>query len=1017
MKKLSALLFLFLFIGSSAQPGPARVTESTQTFPTYGFSDPSPVPLLSPVYPYFRFDGFATTSTEKKWKTVTIENDYLKLTILPEIGGKIWGAVEKKTGQPFLYYNHAVKFRDVAMRGPWTSGGLEANYGIIGHTPNCATPVDYLLRVNADSSVSCIIGALDLLSRSNWRLEINLRRDKAYFTTSSFWYNTTPLSQPYYHWMNAGLKADGDLQFIYPGNKYLGHEGEYSDWPVNKENGKAISFYRENNFGGYKSYHVFGKYTDFFGAYWHKDQFGMVRYGSHDDKAGKKIWIWGLSRQGMIWEKLLSDTDGQYVEVQSGRLFNQNAPGSSLTPFKHRSFGAYQTDKWKEYWYPVLGTDGFVAASPAGAINLTASGKKAIIRFSPVADTTAILRVTASGQTLYEKSISVSALQLFSDSFSLAKNGVTNSFDSLVLRFGDQLIRYEASPTAGDLNRPVDAPKNFDWTSAYGYYLKGVEAIDQKFFPAAETALDSALLKDSNFLPALVSLAELRYRNMQYAGGLSLARRALSIHSDDGSANFIYGLLNESLGHADDAKDGFDIASLDPAYRSAACVRLARIWLHEENPGRASGYAAKALESDPQNMEALQVQALLARLQHDTSGYNQSLNAISAFDPLSTFLSFEKAGGGKTAPGSWDSTGFRKSVRNEMPQESFLELATWYASLGQTSPALRVLRQSPPVAEVQLWINWLENTQPDAGKLDPVRAFPFRAETAAMLEEMIKNNKHWFLCYQLALIYYSRNRVEEARALLKDCGNSPGYAPFYAFRAALTVAADSASVETDLKKAVALDEQWRYKKLLAEFYLDHDNPVAAEKIAGPFYKNHSADYIMGMLYAQTLLLNKKYVEADKLLAGLTVIPFEGATSGRVLYRETKLMLAVQALRKGKYKPALARTADARLWPERLGSGQPYPEEEDLRLEDWVAYRCYVGLHDSALARQALERIVSFSPRIDNTVPNFIPANDQITGWARKRLGLPEAAYAPERAINLRRRPGANERVLAALPKE
>ncbi|MBL0110582.1 MAG: DUF5107 domain-containing protein [Saprospiraceae bacterium] len=82
-----------------------------------------------------------------------MENQYIKLMILPEIGGKIWAAWDKASGEAFIYNNQVVKFRDVAMRGPWTSGGIEANYGIIGHTPNCATPVDYKTQSNADRSV------------------------------------------------------------------------------------------------------------------------------------------------------------------------------------------------------------------------------------------------------------------------------------------------------------------------------------------------------------------------------------------------------------------------------------------------------------------------------------------------------------------------------------------------------------------------------------------------------------------------------------------------------------------------------------------------------------------------------------------------------------------------------------------------------------------------------------------------------------------------------------------------
>ena len=144
MKFFLLILLSLLDAHCFAQQEFASAKEYKMVFPTYPFSDPNPIPLLTPVYPYFRFDGFTNKPVQKEWKVVELENSYIKILILPEIGGKIWAAIEKSTNRPFLYYNHAVKFRDIAMRGPWTSGGLEANYGIIGHTPNCATPVDYI---------------------------------------------------------------------------------------------------------------------------------------------------------------------------------------------------------------------------------------------------------------------------------------------------------------------------------------------------------------------------------------------------------------------------------------------------------------------------------------------------------------------------------------------------------------------------------------------------------------------------------------------------------------------------------------------------------------------------------------------------------------------------------------------------------------------------------------------------------------------------------------------------------
>ena len=903
-----------------AQRHAASISESQQVFPTYPFSDPSPIPLLSPVYPYFRYDGFTTHAISKKWKVITLENDYIRLLVLPEIGGKIWAAIEKSTGRPFLYYNHAVKFRDIAMRGPWTSGGLEANYGIIGHTPACSTPVDYYTRTNEDGSVSCFIGTLDLLTRSYWRMEINLPKDKALFSTRSCWYNTSPLEQPYYHWMNAGLKADGNLEFIYPGNSYLGHNGEHASWPVNKDNGKQISWYRNNDFGTYKSYHVFGKYTDFAGAYWHDDNSGMVRYATHDDKPGKKLWIWGLSRQGMIWEKLLTDTDGQYIELQSGRLFNQNAEGSTLTPFKHRSFAAYGTDTWKEYWYPVSGTDGILSASEYGALNLRYDNHRLKISLCPTQSLTDTLRITAAGVTLYKKLIHLSPLHLFSDSIDLSVNP-----DSISLSLGNGLLSYISSPAAGNLARPLDTPADFDWSTAYAWYIKACEAIDQKNYPAAALALDSALLKEKYLLPAIVKKAELLYRNMRYAEALLLARLALSIHSDDGAANFIYGLVNLQLGNITDARDGFDIAAIDPAYRSAAYSSLARIYLTEHNLPRAAEASAKALIAQPLNMDALQLQAVVARLQGNIQLQTSTLKQLLSIDPLNHFARHE----------SLPDPTFAAGVGGELPQETYLELGIWYASCGQTADAIHVLQLSPPVAEVRIWLASLTGQNVDPATLDPVRAFPFRSETGDLLERLIASSDHWFYKYQLALIYHDRGRIDETSKLLNACGDQPNYAPFYAFRAAV----DTIHSLTDLNQAARLDPQWRYQKLLAEYLLTHGDLQTAEHITSAFYRQHPDDYIMEMLYIKTLLRNKKYAQADRLLSSLTIIPFEGATDGHQVYREVKLMQAIQYIHRHEWKKAQTFIAAARRWPENLGVGQPYPADEDTRLEDWMDHRC------------------------------------------------------------------------------
>src|SRR5262249_39797050 len=134
---LTRKLFFFLFLlpsGLLAQR--ATVTETSREFLTYPFSDPNPVPILTErgkkIYPYHAFDGYGPTAQKQAWKVVKLENDYIEVYILPEVGGKIWGAVEKSTGKEFIYKNEVMKFRNIALRGPWTSGGIEFNFGFIG---------------------------------------------------------------------------------------------------------------------------------------------------------------------------------------------------------------------------------------------------------------------------------------------------------------------------------------------------------------------------------------------------------------------------------------------------------------------------------------------------------------------------------------------------------------------------------------------------------------------------------------------------------------------------------------------------------------------------------------------------------------------------------------------------------------------------------------------------------------------------------------------------------------------
>jgi len=951
--------FLVITLSSLAQSN-ATVKVYKKIITTYPFSDPNPIPLFTKYYPYYRFDGYTDKPSKKEWTVVELENEFIKVTILPEVGGKIWSAYDKITKQDFLYNNDVVKFRDVAMRGPWTSGGIESNYGIFGHTPNCATPVDYTTLKKEDGSVSCVIGVLDLITRTPWTIDINLPKDKAYFTTQSLWFNATPIEEPYYHWMNVGLRSKGNLEFTYPGQNFIGHDGEVGEWPYNSKKDRKINYYEQNDFTGYHSYHVFGTYTNFFGAYYHDNENGMVRFAPHDEKAGKKIWIWGLARAGMIWEKLLTDKAGQYVEVQSGRLFNQSAENSTFSPFKHKSFAPYNTDLWKEYWYPVAATKGIKEANNIGAFNTVISQGKTHIYFNPVQAINDSLKIVQDNEVIATRFVQLKPMQLYHDS-------IANTNENLGFILGNNLLKYNIGEK-NELERPTTTPVDFNWNTAYGLYIQGKEYIDQRMYPKAKEKLEASLQLDPYFLPALVKYASLQYYYFDYAAALKTIKTALSIDTHDGAANYYYGLIQLAMHSTVNARDGFDLASISGEFKTAAYTSLATIEMQENNYEGAIKYANKAIDFNRFNLKAIEIKALAYRKLNKVAEAKAILNDIIKMDPLNHFARFEY-----TQVGDSSIQYFTSLIKNEQPAETYLELACFYNELNGKVESIKLLdliSKHPLANYFQAWL--LSNSNPKkstellqkANNSSVEFILPFRQEFEPILNWVTHQSTNWRGRYYFALLLESREKYAAALQLLKSCKEEPKEALLYAARAKLLqqyTPNDSIAIQSDLNKSLTLDPaNWRYHKAIIDRLIENGNYEQALVTSISYYNEHPANYLMGMLTAKVSLFNKKFNTTDAILKNINIIPFEGATEGRELYREAKVQLAIENFDNKNTVEAIKQLELAMLWPENLGVGAPYAEEVDNRIEFYLLAKFHASLNHTKEANLYKEKLNQYA---------------------------------------------------------
>lgn len=939
----------------------ATVTETVETVKTYPFSDPDPVADPSDLfYPYFRFDGFSAKGTDRQWKVVSLENDYIKLTLFPEIGGKIWGAVDKTTGKEFIYNNHVVKFRDIAMRGPWTSGGIEFNFGIIGHAPTSSTPVDYVTRQKPDGSVSCYVSSYELVTRTLWTVEVNLPKDKAYFTTTTTWHNSSSIDQPYYQWMNAGYPAAGNVEFCYPGTNYIGHGGELHSFPLD-EQGRDISWYEKNDFGNSKSYHIVGKYNDFYGAYWHDNDFGSIHHADYDEKLGMKIFLWGLSREGGIWEDLLTDTNGQYIELQSGRMYNQPASNSSLTPYKHTAFGPQATDRWTEYWFPVKGIKGVSKASRIGALNVLREDGFLKLYFSPLQKLSTTIKLYEGEKEMNSIPLNCGVLETWKDSIPLNKAVAAGRLKVVV---GEDLLVYSEVPSDNITSRPKQLPADFDWSSAYGLYTQGEQWMNQKVLDKAEKFLLASLEKDPYFVPALTDLASLYYRQGRYDEALARCETALSINTYDGDVNYLYGLCNMALGNHTDAKDGFSVASYSPGVRSAAYEKLAEMYLMDRNWKKAEHYALRSKEFNQMNLSADHVLMVVYRKTNQPEKAKALIDPLLEDLPLYHAARFEQLYQGEGSGHPIDD--LQSLIRNELPFETYMELAEWYESVGCTEEALSLLSCAgnyPIALYKQAYLLHQAGNDDEsrgmlqrAGALSPAMVFPFRPSSLKALEWAKTVQPDWKIDYYEALIRWANQDKAKALELLENCGEAD-YAPFYLSRASLK---EGESRLADLLKAEQIEMSWRTGFALINHYVANNQWQKAVETGKKYTKKYPSNYYIGLKYAKALCETGQYQPCISLLSRMQVLPNEGSYAGRAVYREANLYRAMEQLSHKNYKQVVKSVETSKEWPENLGVGKPYDNMIDNRLEDYLEAKAAAGQGDSRKTSALLAAVADYT---------------------------------------------------------
>ncbi|MDD5597171.1 MAG: DUF5107 domain-containing protein, partial [Victivallaceae bacterium] len=439
--------------------------------PTYRRGEDNPYPPLDfgektryKPYPYYLQDdvdiGDLKYVPDKKYRAVILANGILEAIILPEMNGRVYSLRNLKSGREIFYRNNVVKPALAALRGAWISGGIEFNAPTLGHSVSAVSPVFRHIESNK-AEAAVIIGDVDRSTGIRWQVRISLKKDRAALDIETQISNPNKYRERLYYWENAAVPAGDDLRFICNSDWTTGTF--IMPWPF--QDGVDRSWYLNNDLP--VDHFCYRTYADFFGAHYSEKQCGTYHIGLRHETAGQKYFSWGRREDNRIWESYLTDSDGQYVELQSGVLESQFVTGW-LDAGKEVCFSGS--------WFGVENIGELTWANKHAAAALNIDGDNFTIDMASLdLDGEFLVRIMSKGNEIPDKRIKLTP----GENSKIAFKG-TDEFEILLYSKTNRLLFQESWRRPGETDsKPETVPHNWSIDSASSPEWNKIEELEK----------------------------------------------------------------------------------------------------------------------------------------------------------------------------------------------------------------------------------------------------------------------------------------------------------------------------------------------------------------------------------------------------------------------------------------------------------------------------------------------------------------------------------------------------------
>jgi len=680
---------------------PVRVWEESMTIPTSEEGLPDPNPPFDFFnrgrffnYPYTLRHNLVDRRTSRKWRTLNLENEYLKCTVLPDLGGHLYTCIDKINGASMFYANPSIKFARIAYRGMWAALGVEFNFPV-SHNWMTVSPVDFATSREPDGGASVWVGNIDRAYGMQWRVQLTLRPGRACLEHRTTLYNRSDTRHRFYWWTNAGVEVWDDSRILYPMEFTAAHGfADIDTWPVNSA-GVDQSIVGNHKYGPVSRF-SYGSREPYMAVYHPHTDSGVVHYSSPLDLPAKKIWSWSSDEDGLDWRTALSDNNSAYVEIQAG-LFRDQETYGFLDPQETRSF--------TEYWIPIRKLGGVSRANSDAVINLSRHSQGAeTVTIEAVLNVTrelpnALVTVLNGTQEVASTRTSLSPRETFRKTFSGLPASATYTIElrgqagTVLLRHTEgkyDFLSHDKVQTGEQPTHHYPAEAN---RGADDFLAVGTDQESNGEPIVALTTYQQGLARFPNSIALNQAAGRVEVSLNQYDLATQHLSKALAWVNSDHETAYYLGLALAAQGDVQGARTHWEFAQQSGSYHAPAMMQLAALEARAGDRLSALKMMQEVVSNRPDLVRAGAMEVALLRALQRKDEATKRLAFWKGQDPTNSFLRYEAIRLGQSDPSLM--------AHLAADPERILEIATDYLRFGLYEDALDVLsRQYPSGTEV-----------------------------------------------------------------------------------------------------------------------------------------------------------------------------------------------------------------------------------------------------------------------------------------------------------------------------